>query len=71
MKHDNYARALDFWRDWTAAAGEDSEPGYFARKAKVIIVSQGNGVDGDWGYSHEWADYAAEKVSGRVVAGYH
>lgn len=22
MKHDNYARALDFWRDWTAAAGE-------------------------------------------------
>lgn len=71
MKHNNYQRALDYWRDWTASYSEDDEPGYFARKGKIIIVSQGNGVGGDWGYSYKWANYAAKKVDGKVVAGYH
>src|SRR5262245_54394778 len=54
VQYQNIKRGVEFWKDWI---GRD---GYVVRKGDTMIISQGNnGVGGDWGYSYEWADYAA------------
>lgn len=66
----NTAEALDEWRDWTSCTTYGNEPfcepGYIARKGKVLIIDQSSGDS----YTYRAANYAARKVGGRVVAGY-
>lgn len=63
------SRALDEWRDWLSCSSdfEDScEPGYMARKGKVLIIDQSPRDS----YTKQAASYAARKTGGRAVAGY-
>jgi hypothetical protein len=70
MRPGNVERALDFYRDWVSCTtydyeDEPCEPGYIARKGRVLIVDQANDP-----YEYEAAEYAARKTGGRIVAGY-
>jgi len=70
MKPKNFSRALDHWREWISDTSYDDtppQPGYIARKGRILIVAQGGTYDS---YSYEYAKYAARRTGGSVVEGY-
>jgi hypothetical protein len=60
LQYDNPRKAVAYWKDWI-------DEGYFARKKNVFVLPQG--VDGMNTYSLEAAEYAAERIGGKVIAG--
>lgn len=63
LKYRNPKRAVRWWKDWIT-------DGYFTRKGPVLVIAQGNnGRGGDWGYRLKWAQYAADRIDGQVIAG--
>lgn len=71
LKYKDFARGLDYWRQWTEQYDVQHDPGYIARKGKILIIPTGGGSgEDDDNYSLKWATYAAKKLGGSVVPGY-